>query len=182
MPDFLPFRRLPSLSAAPLVVRTLVVGTALSLAACQTQPEPRPLNRKPAPALTTPSSAATTPADQATFAFEPFTGAPGNIADELSRSIGTQARGQGLTLVRRVGAEATYRVNGYLSVTGGASAVTLFYVFDIVDGTGQRLKRISGTEELSGTTGDPWQAVDSSALERVALRSTVEISAWLNRK
>ncbi|MBD8891394.1 hypothetical protein [Roseibium litorale] len=183
MPNVLSFRRLPNASAAaPFLFRALAIGAALTIAACQSQPEPRPLSGKPSPALSTRSAAPAVPATEATFAFEPFTGAPGNIADELSKSIGTQARGQGLTLVRRVGAEATYRVNGYLSVTGGASAVTLFYVFDIVDSTGLRLKRISGTENLSGTTGDPWEAVDSSALERVAVRSTVEISAWLNRK
>ena len=116
-----------------------------------------------------------------TFAFEPFTGAPGNIADELSEFIGSEARKQGITLVRRVGAAATYRVNGYLSATGQPSNGTVFYVFDIVDSSGRRLKRISGTEATGGASGDPWQAVSSGTLSRIANRSMVEIKAWLNR-
>ncbi|MEM8700830.1 MAG: hypothetical protein AAGF82_03315 [Pseudomonadota bacterium] len=116
-----------------------------------------------------------------TFAFEPFTGAPGNIADELSEYIGSEARKQGITLVRRVGAAATYRVNGYLAATGQPSNGTVFYVFDIVDANGSRLKRISGTESTGGASGDPWQAVNASTLSRIATRSMVEIEAWLNR-
>ncbi|MBO0343840.1 hypothetical protein [Roseibium limicola] len=117
-----------------------------------------------------------------TFAFEPFTGAPGNIADELSQEIGEEAHRQGLVLVRRVGASSTFRVNGYLSATGAPSYATLFYVFDVVDGSGKRLKRISGTEVADGVSGDPWQAADGDALRRIAKRTVVEISAWLNSR
>ncbi len=121
------------------------------------------------------------PEEGITFAFEPFTGAPGNIADELSEMIGSEARKQGITLVRRIGAAATYRVNGYLSATGQPSNGTVFYVFDIVDSSGRRVKRISGTEDTGGASGDPWQAVSSGTLSRIANRSMVEIKAWLNR-
>lgn len=155
---------------------------ALALSACQAIPEP-PAGLGPyIPPQT--QSVASEPASpsQATFAFEPFTGAPGNLADDLSRFIGVEAQKQGLTLVRRIGATATYRVNGYLSATGEPSSATVFYVFDIVDGTGKRLKRISGSETVTGTKGDPWEAVDSPTLERIANRSVVEIAAWLNRQ
>ncbi|MEP3048287.1 MAG: hypothetical protein ABJL55_23235 [Roseibium sp.] len=152
----------------------------LGLVACQSSPQP-------------PSAISSAPAQPAiwnsvdeeqgvTFAFEPFTGAPGNIADDLSSAIGSAASAQGLTLVRRVGADATYRVNGYLAATGQPGKGTVFYVFDIVDRSGKRLKRISGTEETGGSIGDPWQAVSSGTLNRVAQRSVVEIKAWLNRR
>lgn len=159
----------------------LLAGLILSagLVACQAAPQP------PSPIATTaptPSiSGQVDPQDGVTFAFEPFTGAPGNIADELSEMIGSEARKQGITLVRRVGAAATYRVNGYLSATGQPSNGTVFYVFDIVDSSGRRLKRISGTEATGGASGDPWQAVSSGTLSRIANRSMVEIKAWLNR-
>lgn len=170
-------------SPSVLTPLRLLTGLAVAagLAACQGAPQP--------PA----QIAATTPAPQpsiagqvdlqegVTLAFEPFTGAPGNIADELSEYIGAEARRQGITLVRRVGAAATYRVNGYLSATGQPSNGTVFYVFDIVDGSGRRLKRISGTEDTNGASGDPWQAVGSGTLSRIANRSMVEIKAWLNR-
>ena len=149
------------------------------LAACQSSPQPPSPIATAAPA---PSISGQVDEDEGiTFAFEPFTGAPGNIADELSEFIGTEARKQGLTLVRRVGASATYRVNGYLAATGQPSSGTVFYVFDIVDSSGKRLKRISGTEATGGASGDPWQSVSSGTLSRIANRSVVEIKAWLNR-
>ncbi|MBN9673625.1 hypothetical protein JF539_24930 [Labrenzia aggregata] len=150
-----------------------------AVAACQSAPQP------PSPVATAaPSPSISGQADDEqgiTFAFEPFTGAPGNIADELSEFIGREAGRNGITLVRRVGASATYRVNGYLAATGQPSTGTVFYVFDIVDGSGRRLKRISGTEATSGSSGDPWRAVNSGTLSRIANRSIVEIKAWLNR-
>ena len=150
-----------------------------ALAACQSGAQPPTPISGP---VSTPSIAGQA-VDEAgvTFAFEPFTGAPGNIADELSEYIGREARKQNITLVRRVGAAATYRVNGYLAATGQPSNGTVFYVFDIVDNNGQRLKRISGTETTGGASGDPWQSVSSSTLSRIATRSLVEIEAWLNR-
>lgn len=151
-----------------------------ALAACQSSPQP------PAPVsgqVSTPSIAAPqTAEDGVTFAFEPFTGAPGNIADQLSEMIGREARSRNIQLVRRVGATATYRVNGYLAATGQPSNGTLFYVFDVVDANGRRVKRISGTEETGGASGDPWQAVGNGTLSRIAARSLIELEAWLNRQ
>lgn len=149
------------------------------LTACQGSPEP------PAAISATPSAPQfIQEIDQeqgVTFAFEPFTGAPGNIADELSSEIGAKAADQGLKLVRRVGADATYRVNGYLAATGQPGQGTIFYVFDVVDRSGRRLKRISGTEETGGASGDPWQGATTGVLSRIAHRSVVEIRAWLNQ-
>lgn len=154
---------------------------ALALASCQQLPEPpQAIGPYTGPANSTAAAPPATPS-QATFAFEPFTGAPGNIADNLSRAIGKEAQSQGLKLVRRVGAPATFRVNGYLSATGEPSSATVFYVFDVVDTSGQRVKRISGQETVSGRKGDPWQAINSTTLDRIANRSVVQLVAWLNR-
>lgn len=170
------------LPVASLFRWPLAVVLALGLVACQATPEP-PTGIGQSP-TTSQYQTASLPASTSdtTFAFEPFTGAPGNISDDLSRYIGEEAQKQGLTLVRRVGATATYRVKGYLSATGEPSSATVFYVFDVVDPRGTRLTRISGTETVSGTKGDPWEAIDSSSLQRIANRSVVEIAAWLNRQ
>lgn len=166
---------------APSSIFKAVGGLLLiaGLAACQQSPNP------PSAISTVPTAPSfIQPVDQEqgiTIAFEPFTGAPGNIADELSTAIGKKASIEGIKLVRRVGADATYRVNGYLSATGQPGKGTVFYVFDVVDRSGQRLKRISGTEETGGSTGDPWTGATSSVLQRIADRSVVELKAWLNQ-
>lgn len=174
MPDF---SRLKSFSPLRVAAGILLLA---GLAACSATPTPP----SSIGAATTPVPSIAGQADETqgvTFAFEPFTGAPGNLADTLSEYIGSEARKQGITLVRRVGASATYRVNGYLSATGQPSTGTVFYVFDIVDSSGQRVKRISGTEATGGSSGDPWQSVSAATLSRIANRSMVEIKAWLNR-
>lgn len=162
------------------VLRPLAGLMLLSaLAACQSSPQPPSAISTAAPA---PSISGQIDEDKGvTFAFEPFTGAPGNLADTLSEYIGNEARAEGINLVRRVGAAATYRVNGYLAATGQPSNGAVFYVFDIVDTSGRRVKRISGVESTGGASGDPWQAVSSSTLSRIAQRSIVELKAWLKR-
>lgn len=167
-------------STRKTVLRAAVPALALLLAACAGNPAPPAYvsNSRSQPATVPVPSV---PADQATFAFEPFTGAPGNIADALSRQIGAESRNQNLRLVRRVGAPATYRINGYLSASGDQSQTTLFYVFDIVDAGGNRLHRILGQESAPGSSGDPWSGIDDDALNRAARRSVAELAAWLRR-
>ncbi len=163
------------LSAA---LRFAALASALSLAACQSAPMPAgevggtKVAKQRAPAVAP---------DQATFAFEPFTGAPGNAADELANYIGGDASNQGLTLVRRAGAPASYRINGYLSAAGDQSSVTLFYVFDVIDAAGNRVHRIVGQESGAGTSGDPWSGVNSETLRRAAQRTVTSLRAWLYR-
>ncbi|MFN3497939.1 MULTISPECIES: hypothetical protein [Pannonibacter] len=167
---------LMSSTAKRLCAATLL----LAVAACnQTAPTPRTV----APSV--PGNQALTPApkvpaSQATFAFEPFTGAPGNTADELAQEIGARAGTERLKLVRRIDAKPTYRVKGYLTATGTAAGGSVFFVFDVFDANGVRLTRISGTEATSGVSGDPWAAVDVSTLKQVAARTVLELKAWVN--
>ncbi len=143
----------------PFASLALSFAAALVLAACANSPTPPGNIAGPARGSVV-SAPPTVAPDKITYAFEPFTGAPGNIADELASNLGTEAHAQGLTLVRRVGAPATYRINGYLSATGDNSSVTLFYVFDVVDNAGNRVHRIVGQESSAGTSGDPWSGVE----------------------
>lgn len=119
------------------------------------------------------------PASEATFAFEPFVGVPGNTADSLSRRIGAEAKREGLTIVRRIGAPASYRVKGHLSAVGDNSSSTIIYVFDVYDTNGRRVHRFSGQEVSSATSGDPWGGVDNSALDLLAKRTVMALKSWL---
>lgn len=152
----------------------------LAVAACnQTAPTPRPVTT-PVPGNQTLAPAPKVPAAQATFAFEPFVGAPGNTADELSKEIGARAGVEKLQLVRRVDGKPSYRVKGYLTATGTAAGGSVFFVFDVFDANGVRLTRISGQESTSGVSGDPWAAVDVATLKRIAARTVLELKAWVN--
>lgn len=159
----------------------LVLAPPLALAACGGATPPEFVG--PSSRYNTQQSAPApvVPASEATFAFDPFTGAPGNTVDDLSRKIGIEARTEGLTLVRRIGAPATYRVKGHLSAVGDNTASTIIYVFDIYDAAGRRLHRFSGQETGSAASADPWAGVDGDTLELVAKRTVLALKAWLTR-
>lgn len=115
----------------------------------------------------------------ASFAFEPFTGVPGNAADDLTRRLAVVSGREGLNLVRRVGAPATFRVKGYLTAIGNPTATTISYIFDVYDASGRRLHRIAGQEPSGGTSGDPWSGITDDTLEVVAERTIAALKAWL---
>ncbi len=129
---------------------------------------------------TPPPMAETVPASEATFAFEPFNGVPGNTADSLSNRLGNEAKRQGLTLVRRVGAPSTYRVKGHLSAAGDNSSSTIIYVFDVYDANGRRVHRFSGQETASATSGDPWTGISGETLNLLAERTILALKSWLS--
>jgi hypothetical protein len=115
----------------------------------------------------------------ASFAFEPFTGVPGNAADDLTRRLAVVSDREGLNLVRRVGAPATFRVKGYLTAIGNPTSTTISYIFDVYDASGRRLHRIAGQEPSGGTSGDPWSGITDDTLEVVAERTIAALKAWL---
>lgn len=114
-----------------------------------------------------------------TVAFEPFTGIPGNIADTLAQYIAEQARVRSITLVQRVGSPATYRVKGFLSAVSTDNAASVVYVFDVFDASGQRLHRITGSQQASVSVGDPWSGVRDPSLNLIAVDVMAELNAWL---
>lgn len=133
----------------------------------------------PVPVASGPAGPSTVNSATASFAFEPFTGVPGNAADELVRRIADVSSREGLNVVRRVGAPATFRVKGYLTAVGNPTATTLSYIYDIYDASGRRLHRIAGQEPSGGTSGDPWSGVSAETLQVVAERTVAALKAWL---
>ncbi|GHB30460.1 hypothetical protein GCM10007094_18590 [Pseudovibrio japonicus] len=159
-----------------LLPRVLIIAVAAILAGCSANPIPPSsigdmIENKSAPPAVAP--------DRATFAFEQLTGLPGNIADDLFMELGDRTVAADLTLVRRVGAPATYRVKGFLTAAGDQYTTTVFYVFDIIDESGNRVHRIDGQEQTGGNAGDPWNSVTRDALRRIAGRTVASIKAWL---
>ncbi len=165
-----------------MLMRAAIAALPLMLAGCGgiTPPDFVGVPQQPATSQSA-SYAAPVPASEASFAFDPFSGAPGNTIDKLSRRIGEEARKENLTLVRRVGARATYRVKGHLSAVGSNTASTILYVFDVYDASGRRLHRFSGQETSDATSADPWAGVSSESLDLVATRTVLALKAWLTR-
>lgn len=119
------------------------------------------------------------PKDQVTVAFEPFTGIPGNIADDLATEIATAAEANNITLVKRIGSPATYRVKGFLSAVSSDNAANIVYVFDVFDANGKRLHRITGERQAGVSSGDPWSGVGTATLNQIATNVMFQLDAWL---
>ncbi|MDQ0314224.1 hypothetical protein [Amorphus orientalis] len=122
-----------------------------------------------------------TPVNQSdvTFAFEPFTGMPGNVADALAEQIAEQAETYDIVLTKRVDADATYRVKGFLSSVSTDNGASIVYVFDVFDASGTRLHRITGNQQSTVTAGDPWSGVGTAILRQIALDLILELQGWL---
>lgn len=114
-----------------------------------------------------------------TLAFEPFTGIPGNVADDLASEIAAAAKLKKITLVKRVGSPATYRVKGFLSAISSDNAASVVYVFDVFDANGKRLHRITGERQAGVYAGDPWSGVSTSQLNLIATDVIFQLDAWL---
>ena len=117
--------------------------------------------------------------EEASFAFEPFPGAPGNMADELTRRLWRSAEQEGLTVVKRPGGRALFRVEGTLTAVSEDTNSLVFYVFDVKDVSGRRVHRISGTKRSDSSDGDPWAGVEESDLDIIARRVAALLRAWL---
>lgn len=115
----------------------------------------------------------------ATFAFEPFPGVPGNLADDLLRRLWTQAEREGLAVVKRPGGASVFTVDGTLTAVSNDTNSLVFYVFDVKDVSGRRLHRISGQQPSDPALGDPWSGVETSDLDLIARRVAALLRAWL---
>jgi hypothetical protein len=80
-----------------------------------------------------------------------------------------------------VGAEARYRVRGYLSTeTNADGETTLAFVWDVFDSTKQRAQRLSGSSPIRVAGANPWSGLDKAALAKLAADSMDEIAGFLS--
>ncbi|TWF54554.1 hypothetical protein [Neorhizobium alkalisoli] len=123
---------------------------------------------------TPPPAAATTD----TVRFLPIIGAPVQAVTPLSRRLGSEARAAGLT-IRPSGDTGTEQIlKGYFSAFSDEGKVTIVYVWDVLDGSGARLHRMQGQENIAGGGQDPWASVPASVMETIADKTIREYMSW----
>jgi hypothetical protein len=75
--------------------------------------------------------------------------------------------------------DAEYTIRGYLVAAPDPKGTKLSYIWDVSDRANKR-KRFQGEELIEGKKGgDPWAAVDDTAMQKVAIRAIEEISAYV---
>jgi hypothetical protein len=113
-------------------------------------------------------------------AFLPVTGAPQAVVTKLAASMRSAAESYAVPVVVSVDRGARYQIKGYFSAMGGNTGTTLIYVWDILDKNGVRVHRISGQEHGPPTGGDPWDAIGSDTINRVAQSTMASLRSWVS--
>ncbi|MBN8951337.1 MULTISPECIES: hypothetical protein [unclassified Rhizobium] len=110
--------------------------------------------------------------------FLPIIGAPVEAVTPLSRQLGADARSLGLTIKSSSDSSAAYILKGYLSAFEDGPQISVTYVWDVLDSNGNRVHRIQGSESAPLKRGDPWSAVPSTVMQKIATKTMSEFNSW----
>ena len=116
---------------------------------------------------------------EARFAFETISGPPREVLASLSSALNKEVASKKLNVVAKNDPSANYRIKGYLSAIGDGSNTVLVYVWDVTDGSGRRVHRISGQEVTRGAAGGAWAAVGSKTLDAAARHTIDALAEWV---
>lgn len=123
--------------------------------------QPTPVETTQAPAQT--QQAAASPAAATTgsggIRFLPIIGAPVQAVTPLSKQLGASARSQGLAIKSSTDKTSDHILKGYFSALNDGGKTTVVYVWDILDGSGNRLHRIQGQDSVAKTAAEDRKSV-----------------------
>lgn len=100
--------------------------------------------------------------------FLPVVGAPQREAELLARALSEESQQAGVSIRPASGPVAPIRLKGYFSAFTSEGGTVLVYVWDVLDASDQRIRRIQGQERVAGTDADPWAKIDLETMRRVA--------------
>jgi hypothetical protein len=124
-------------------------------------------------------AAAVAPAAAAgTIRFLPIIGAPVEAVTPLSRQLGAEARSHGLTIKSASDPSSQHILKGYFSAFKDGNKTTVVYVWDVLDGAGNRLHRIQGQDAVDAASADLWSAVPPATMQAIATKTINEYLSW----
>ncbi|MCA1442946.1 hypothetical protein I6F07_22515 [Ensifer sp. IC4062] len=110
--------------------------------------------------------------------FLPIIGAPVEAVTPLSRQLGADARAQGLAIKSSADKTSEHILKGYFSALNDGGKTTVVYVWDILDGSGNRLHRIQGQDTVASTAAEPWSAVPPETMQAIATKTIKAYLDW----
>ncbi len=111
-----------------------------------------------------------------------LSGAPDASVAQLASHVYTESKRRGFTTTMKGEASKTFSMTGHVSAAPSAKGTTVVYVWDVVDPSGEHKTRITGDETIPGAGfNDPWNAVDDSAMQRIASRTAEELSSFISK-
>ncbi|OCP09215.1 MULTISPECIES: hypothetical protein [unclassified Ensifer] len=113
-----------------------------------------------------------------TIRFLPIIGAPVQAVTPLSKQLGADARARGLTIKGSADASSEHILKGYFSALKDGDKTTVVYVWDVLDGGGNRLHRIQGQDSVPGGGADLWSAVPATTMQGIATKTIDAYLEW----
>lgn len=113
-----------------------------------------------------------------TIRFLPIIGAPVQAVTPLSKQLGAEARAHGLTIKGSGDASSEHILKGYFSTLKDGDKTTVVYVWDVLDGSGNRLHRIQGQDSVPGGGADLWSGVPAATMQGIATKTINAYLEW----
>jgi hypothetical protein len=120
-------------------------------------------------------------ASDVSIAFESIDGLPRDVSQRLVRDLGEEAAARRIAVVP-AGAEAAYRMRGYLAAHAQGSTTVIAWAWDVYDGELHRAFRLNGEERVSSTAGrshDGGNWADEALLRRIARTGMEQLAGFM---
>ncbi len=124
-----------------------------------------------------------TPPPQVTYriALAPIIGAPEATAKQLATQLSQAGERQRITILSDRDAKGEYTLRGYIVAAREKAGTKISYIWDLTDGAGKRVNRITGEEVVAAAPNakDPWSGVTPVALQNITDRTIGALATWL---
>lgn len=110
----------------------------------------------------------------------PIVGAPVAAVAPLSHRLQEDARTRGITINGDNDPTTTHVLKGYFSTLSEGGNTTVIYVWDVLDPSGNRLHRIQGQQQVTGTAPDPWNIVTPQTMATIGDQTVQALVQWIN--
>jgi len=140
-------------------------------------PDPLPVVETTPPAPTPPQVAALS-REPARVVLAPVIGAPSGAVTQLSARLAARASAKRFSFLPTGDPTATFTLKGFFSTSPEEGETIVFYVWDVIDSTGNRVHRFSGEQRVDGRN-EGWMDVDEADMNAIADKTADEFARWL---
>jgi hypothetical protein len=107
-------------------------------------------------------------------------GPPDGVSKQLQAQLVTDIERQNIR-VAKPGEPAEYTLRGYVvsSLEKKGSRTKVSYIWDVTDGSGKGVHRVSGEETAPAKSNDPWSGVSASVVEAITGKTVASLAKWL---
>ena len=108
-------------------------------------------------------------------------GPPDAVSRQLSADVAKAIEDQRIAVGSGPSDAPNYTLRGYVLAAREKSTTKVTYIWDVTDGTGNRIHRITGEELVAGESRDPWAVVTPQVVQMIATKVAAALGTWATR-